>query len=279
MTSQLTSTTTHQYQQQIAPRGSALYYSVLYTAPAQRQAIIFIHGLHQTLRRTILNCNELAVTKMKLQWWRQQIDKLYQGNAEHPIAQVLQHYVAPFDLPAELFISMIDATEHYLDSAPLQTLQQRQRYLAMTAGAREQLTLRVLEETLAASTVEQIAAALEMVQQIIHCPEVLQHGYNFFSLEEMNSVNVTVAELEQGNMSDGMQQFFQQQVKTAQQFFAKNTTTLPATLAIRCRIGQALLKKLAQNNFSPFSRTITVTPLYQLYSAWCHRPKKSLVSP
>ncbi|MCP4474121.1 MAG: squalene/phytoene synthase family protein [Gammaproteobacteria bacterium] len=278
MTSQLTSTITQQYQQQIAPRGSALYYSVLYNTPAQRQAIIFVHGLYQTLRRTILNCNELAATKMKLQWWRQQIDKLYQGNAEHPIAQVLQHYVAPFHLPAELFVSMIDATEHYLDSAPLQTLQQRQHYLAMTAGAREQLTLRILEETLALETVQQIAAALEMVQQITHCPEALQHGYHFFSLEELNNYNLTVAELEQGNMSDTMQQFFQKQCTTAQQYFA-NIEMLPATLAIRCRIGQALLKKLAQNNFSPFTQTITVTPLYQLYTAWRHRPRRSLKSP
>jgi phytoene synthase len=72
-----------------APPGSMRYYAWLYTPEVQRDFLAALFVIENELHDTARAAHEVA--HIRLQWWREEIERLIEGRAQHPATQVLQH--------------------------------------------------------------------------------------------------------------------------------------------------------------------------------------------
>jgi 15-cis-phytoene synthase len=71
------------------PPGSMRYYAWLYTPEAQRDFLAALFLIETELHDSARAAHEVA--HVRLQWWREEIERLIEGRALHPATQVLQH--------------------------------------------------------------------------------------------------------------------------------------------------------------------------------------------
>ncbi len=71
-----------------APPGSMRYFALLYAPPALRDASTALFVIDAEIRESAQSANH-DVAHTRLQWWRQEIDRLVNANAQHPATRVL----------------------------------------------------------------------------------------------------------------------------------------------------------------------------------------------
>src|SRR5690625_1516724 len=94
---------TDEYCQNKAARsGSSFYYSFMFLPPQRRRAIIALYAFCREVDDVVDNVSEASVARMKLMWWRSQLEDLFErGKAEHPVMQALAPHIQPMGLRAE----------------------------------------------------------------------------------------------------------------------------------------------------------------------------------
>ncbi|MBB6091930.1 phytoene synthase [Povalibacter uvarum] len=71
-----------------APAGSMRYFSLLYTPPEHREIVTALYVIDAEIRESAQSPNH-DVAHTRLQWWRQEIDRLVNRNAQHPATRIL----------------------------------------------------------------------------------------------------------------------------------------------------------------------------------------------
>ncbi|MEJ2577383.1 MAG: squalene/phytoene synthase family protein, partial [Gammaproteobacteria bacterium] len=98
-------------EQKVARSGSDLYYALLSLPPAQRSAIAAAHALRSELADVVEKVSDAGLSRIKLDWWRREIEQLRVGSPSHPVTRSLWSAVGEATLPVEPLRRMIDATE------------------------------------------------------------------------------------------------------------------------------------------------------------------------
>ncbi|MBK5911900.1 hypothetical protein CCR85_10410 [Rhodothalassium salexigens] len=95
------------------------YLTVLCAAPEHRRALFALYAFNQEVAKTREQVTEPTLGEIRLQWWRETVDGLYQGDARrHPVAEELAAAPAA-GLPKALLIEIIDGRVGDLyDDAP-----------------------------------------------------------------------------------------------------------------------------------------------------------------
>ncbi|MEY3743940.1 MAG: hypothetical protein RLZZ541_995, partial [Pseudomonadota bacterium] len=80
--------TPQQYcEQKTAQSGSSFYYSFMFLAKPQREAITALYAFCREVDDIADECTELHIAQTKLHWWRLEIENLYQGKPQHPVSK------------------------------------------------------------------------------------------------------------------------------------------------------------------------------------------------
>src|SRR5437868_15335377 len=78
-----------------APPGSLRYFALLYTPEPLRDAVTALYVIDAEIRESAQSANH-DVAHTRLQWWRQEIDRLVNANPQHPATRTLNS-LASFD--------------------------------------------------------------------------------------------------------------------------------------------------------------------------------------
>jgi phytoene synthase len=71
-----------------APPGSMRYFALLYTPSEKRDAVTALFVIEAEIRESAQSANH-DVAHTRLQWWRQEFDRLVNDNAQHPATRIL----------------------------------------------------------------------------------------------------------------------------------------------------------------------------------------------
>jgi 15-cis-phytoene synthase len=71
-----------------APAGSLRYFSLLYAPDDKRDQLCALYVVEAEIRESALSANH-DVAHTRLQWWRAEIDRLVNGNPQHPATRLL----------------------------------------------------------------------------------------------------------------------------------------------------------------------------------------------
>ena len=97
--------------QKSAPAGGNFYYSILYYPEHLRRDLRALHALGIELDEIITECSDPGVMRMKYAWWQDEIMRLYQNKARHPVSRALTNMVARQDVQQDQLQEIILNTE------------------------------------------------------------------------------------------------------------------------------------------------------------------------
>nr|MBP6726518.1 squalene/phytoene synthase family protein [Thauera sp.] len=117
----------HDYcQDRAAKSGSSFYYSFMFLPPEQRQAITALYAFCREVDDVVDECHDVSLAQIKLEWWRQEVERIFTGTPTHPVGFALQDVLRRFKLPQEQLLEIIDgmamdlSQTRYLDFKGLQ---------------------------------------------------------------------------------------------------------------------------------------------------------------
>ena len=123
---------------------TSFYWAMRLLPAAKRQAMFAVYAFCRVVD-DIADGDQPAATKLRqLQGWREEIDRLYAGNARNPIARALIEPVRRFDLQRADFLAIIDGMDTDAQRglvAP--TMSELELYCSRVAGAVGLLSVRI----------------------------------------------------------------------------------------------------------------------------------------
>ena len=131
--------------QQVRTEDHERFLTCLFAPARAREALFALYAFNLEVAKTAEVVSEPMLGQIRLQWWRDSIDGIYQGQPrQHAVIQPLAEAVAEHDLDPGLFQRLIDARERDLDPEPPANLDALETYGKGTSASLVQLALDIL---------------------------------------------------------------------------------------------------------------------------------------
>lgn len=257
-------------QAKAAASGSSFYYSFLFLPPPRRRAITAMYAFCREVDDVVDEATDPGVAQTKLDWWRGEVERLFNGAPSHPVTQALAPHTQPFGITRERMHQVIDGMEmdlrqnRYLDFANLKT------YCHLVAGVVGELSAGIFgnrdEPTM--SYARQLGLALQMVNIIRDVGEDARRGRVYLPLDDLQAAGVKVSDVVAGHYSDGFVSVMRVQAARARSAYRAALASLPAAEQPAQRPGLimgaiylTLLDEIERENFRVLHQRIALTPL------------------
>jgi len=264
-------------QQKAAQSGSSFYYSFLFLPPERRSAITALYAFCREVDDIVDECTDVGVAHTKLAWWRTQLAALYDGHADHPVAQALVPVVTRFNLPQSRLQEIIDGMEMDLTQRRYADFAALRLYCHRVAGVVGLLSAEIFgyRDPGTLKYAENLGMAFQLTNIIRDVGEDARRDRVYLPLDELARYNVTVADIMHARASDGFRQLMQFQVGRALGYYRDAFALLPAADRrsqrpglIMAAIYQTLLAEIRADGAQVLTHRVSLTPLRKLWIAW-----------
>jgi len=265
-------------QEKAAASGSSFYYSFLFLPEPRREAITALYAFCREVDDIADECTDFQVARTKLNWWRAEIDNLYQGQPQHPVTKALAPAVAAYDLSAEHFHEIIDGMEMDLEYNRYQDFKQLQLYCYRVASVVGLLSASIFgyrnRDTL--KYAHDLGMAFQLTNIIRDVGEDARRNRIYLPLDELARFGVLEDDILHSRESEQVRQLLEFQIERAEGFYDRALNALPAedrkqqrTGLIMTAIYRTLLREIKAGGAQQvLNARISLTPLRKLWLAW-----------
>lgn len=124
------------------------YLTALFLPAERRAAALALYAFNLEIARTREIVSEPLLGQIRLQWWRETIEGLFEGTPrEHPVVDALGAAIKDHALPREHLESLIDAREADLEDTPPRDLAALEAYARETSGGLSALVMSCLSDS------------------------------------------------------------------------------------------------------------------------------------
>jgi phytoene synthase len=260
-----------------AASGSSFYYSFRLLPLARRHAITALYALCREVDDIADECSDANLARIKLAWWRQEIDALYAGSPTHPVTQALAPGVKQFDLPRELLLEMLDGMDMDVSGTRYATFSELALYCHRVAGVVGELAARIFGHTQRRTLdyANRLGLAFQLTNIIRDVGEDARRGRIYLPLDELARFGVTPADLLHRRAPEGFRALMEHQYRRAQRSYDEALALLPredrraqrAGLAMAA-IYRALLEEIRRDGYRVLEHRVALTPVRKLWLAW-----------
>ena len=222
--------TPEQYCQDKAARsGSSFYYSFLFLEANQRRAITALYAFCREVDDIVDTDGEPAIAAVKLNWWRDEIARLFAGNAQHPVTRALNPVIKEFDLPLEQFLEIIDGMEMDLEQHRYASFKDLALYCYRVAsvvgllaaeifGYRDRRTLKYAHD---------LGIAFQLTNIVRDVYEDAQRNRIYLPLDELHQFGVTEQDILHKNETPACHKLMGFQSERAKRYYDQALAQLP----------------------------------------------------
>ncbi|RTZ44445.1 squalene synthase HpnD [Candidimonas sp. SYP-B2681] len=264
-------------QSKAAQSGSSFYYAFLFLPPERRRAITALYAFCREVDDVVDECNEPSVARMKLAWWRTQIERLYEGHAEHPVMQALAPHIKTYDLRAERLHAIVEGMEMDLDQTRYLDWPGLRKYCWHAAGVVGELSASIFGYTQPETLVyaEKLGLAFQLTNIIRDVGDDARRGRIYLPVDDMQKFNVKASEIIDRQHSDRFVELMRFQTERARQCYREAMQALPEADRRAQRPGlmmaaiyHALLHEIERDNWQVLDQRISLTPIRKFWLAW-----------
>ncbi|MGO4278272.1 presqualene diphosphate synthase HpnD [Cupriavidus sp. RAF20_2] len=264
-------------QDKAAPGGSLPYYSFLFLPTERRRAITALYAFRRELEAIIDESHDAGVAHQRLDWWRGELRRLYDGQPSHPVTQALQPHIAPCGLPQSEFSEMLDGMEmdltqtRYLDEAGLK------RYCQCAGGAVGVLSARVLgfSDPRTLDFARQLGLSMQRATIVRDVGEDARQGRIYLPVDTLQRHEVPAADILQSRYSERFVALMREQAEVARTLYREALALLPRqdrraqrAALVMAAISHAQLDEIEASQFQVLTQRIALTPMRMLWIAW-----------
>ena len=267
----------HDYcQDKAAKSGSSFYYSFMFLPAERRQAITALYAFCREVDDVVDECHDLSLAQTKLEWWRQEVGRVYNGLPTHPVGLALKDVIKGFRLPQEQLLEIIDgmamdlSQTRYLDFKGLQLYCYRVASVvgllaAEIFGYQDRQTLKYAHD---------LGLAFQLTNIIRDVGEDARRGRIYLPIEDLQRFNVPAKDLLEARYSEQFRELMAFQAERAEKFYDQAFAQLPAIDRkaqrpglVMAAIYRTLLREIARDGFMVLDRRTSLTPLRKVWLA------------
>ena len=261
-----------------ARQGSDFRYSLLGLSLDQRQTLTALQAFQLETARIVSKRHDPGVARARLDWWRDEIGRLFAGEPQHPITRALQPGLSRFNLPEEYWREMLDGVAMDLDYDAYPGFGELTLYLHRRGSTPGLLAAEVLgyQDRRATPRFAHEAGALLLLCELLG--EVRHHarcGRFYLPEDEMRRFGVQPGDLLAAQTTDRVRQLFAFQADRIRDYHRRALEHLPdgdryaqRSLLIRLELALALLGEIAEDGYRLLEQRTRLTPLRKLWLAW-----------
>jgi phytoene synthase len=270
--------TPEQYcQQRAAASGSSFYYSFLFLPPQQRRAITALYAFCREVDDVVDEVSDPGVARAKLQWWREEVARMFGGTPQHPVGQALALAAARYALPREGLDQILEGMAMDLDYNRYPDFATLEVYCHRVAGVVGQLSARIFGYT-QPGTLEyarNLGIALQLTNIIRDVGEDARRNRIYLPLDELQRFGLRTDDIVMRREDDRFLRLMQFQIARARARFDEALALLPSADRrsqraglVMGRIYRTLLDEIAASGGRVMNQRIGLTPIRKLWTAW-----------
>ncbi|VAW93585.1 Phytoene synthase [hydrothermal vent metagenome] len=270
--------TPEQYcQEKTAKSGSSFYYSFLFLPPVKRKAITAVYAFCREVDDIVDDCTNIEIAERKLAWWQDEISRLYQQQAQHPVTKALGTTLQNFDLPEEYFQEIIDGMKMDLNIHRYQTFSELSLYCYRVASVVGLIAAEIFgyKDKLTLKYAHNLGMAFQLTNILRDVKEDTQRNRIYIPLEELEQFSVTEQDLLNNINTKNSTKLFIHQANRAHKYYDKAMSFLPeldryqqCTGIIMSEIYKATLNKIQRENYCVLEKRVSLPALKKLWLAW-----------
>lgn len=274
---------------------SSIYYALLTAPEQQRPHLITLLALHKEINEVLSECKEASVARVKLAWWRSELEHTLNGQPNHPISNALltedslvsQLRANPSASVRiyQLFSELIDATEMDLSQGRYLDWPNLENYLHLNATSLGKLLSWQLlgneydeekHKTFVSNLSKGIGLSIIVRDVGLHSIQ----GRIYIPMSELRQFNVTAHQIQQRQYGDNFKALLDFEIQRAMDFFKVAESELkqfPKEDVRRLRplislatMHKELLQKLSKDSKTVLEHRINLSPLRKAWIAQKH---------
>lgn len=261
-----------------APPGSMRYFALLYAPADRREAAAALFAIDAEIRESAHGSNH-DVAHTRLQWWRQEIDRLVNANPQHPATRTL--LASPLDRRdyAKLHESIAAAD---MDLARMTYLDERElrAYCARSGGVITELMAalfahpRTLDDT-ARAAANRIGALVRATEIVRDARQDAYAGQLYVPLDLMERHGASHETFREKNTSVPARKALQALAASIESDIDAALASIPVAMRAYLRphfvlagLHAALLARIGQRDFDVGPERIELGPIRKPWVAW-----------
>ncbi len=264
-------------QRRAAASGSSFYYSFLFLPTEQRRAILALYAFCREVDDVVDDCQDPGVARLKLQWWREEIGRAFQGSPQHPVTRALQPQLERYNLPEEYFREIIDGMQMDLDQARYADFSALALYCHRVAGVVGLLAAEIFgyQDRGTLNYATDLGTALQLTNILRDVREDARRGRIYLPQDELRRAGVKEEDILRGVSTPQLHSLLAQQAARARDYYQRAEQALPEvdrpaqrSGLIMSNIYSTLLDEIEADGFRVLERRVALTPLRKLWIAW-----------
>lgn len=261
-----------------APPGSMRYFSLLYTPPEKRAAVTALYVIDAEIRESAQSANH-DVAHTRLQWWRQEVDRLANGNPQHPAARLLHAATQSTKGFARLH-ELIVAADMDLARMTYVNMDELRAYSARSGGAvAESIAVLLLdpnpcEESVRAAS-NRIGAGIRQTEMLRDARQDAYEGRLYIPLDELEKHRIKLEDVRGRQVSPGVKAVLARFCASIAADLDAAMASFPAPvrshlrpLLVLAALHRRLLQRIARRDYEIASERIELGPLEKPWVAW-----------
>ena len=259
-----------------AQSGSSFYYSFRLLAPARRRAITALYAYCREVDDVVDEVSDPGVARVKLAWWRTEVDAIYDGTPQHPVAIALQDAVRRYRLPKEHLLRVIDGMQMDLEKTRYRTFAELEDYCDHVAGVVGLLSAEIFgyQDARTRDYAQKLGVAFQLTNIIRDVGEDARRGRIYLPQEDLDRFVVAAGDVLRARTSPAFVERMRFEAERAARWYEEAIAALPARDRRPQRAGLAmaaiyrtLLDEIARDGYAVLDRRIALTPLRKLWIA------------
>lgn len=259
--------------------GSNFYYSFLFLPPAQREAISTIYAFCHEVDNIADECSEPSVATQKLNWWSEEITRVFHATPQHPIGQSLSKVIQKYPVQKLWFDELIQGMFMDLHYQGYQTFADLRAYCHCVASSVGMIAATIFgyKHRSTLEYAKQLGLALQIINIIRDIGEDARRGRIYIPEYYLQEFGITAQELLQLSIArptnftallTKMAQQARDYYKSALDALSIEDRALQRSGLIMAKIYLAILEEIELSNFAVLHQKITITPIRKLWIAW-----------
>ncbi len=264
-------------QQKAARSGSSFYYSFLFLPPAQRLAITALYAFCREVDDTVDEARDPAIARARLDWWRAELRRMYQGEPQHPVSQALAPHLQRFALDEPRMNEIVDGMQMDLEQSRYPDFEGLRLYCHRVAGVVGTLSAGIFAEGRqdCARYAESLGIALQLTNIIRDVGDDARRGRIYVPLDDLQRFEVPAHRILAGEPPERFRELMRFQAQRARGFYREAFAALPGGERraqrpglIMAAIYATLLDEIESDGFRVLTHRVALTPLRKLWIAW-----------
>ena len=195
----------------------------------QKLAMTALYAFCREVDDVVDECTDYGVAQTKLDWWKSEIERLFNGTPQHPVSKALQPAVAQFGLSKEHFLEIIDGMEMDIKFNRYEDFKQLQLYCYRVASVVGLLSAQIFgyknRKTL--KYAHDLGMAFQLTNIIRDVGEDARRGRIYLPLDELRKAKVSEDDILHSRETDAVKELMEYQIERAESFYDRALRELP----------------------------------------------------